>query len=44
VVDAGNSTCRKCTVKDVWDKVADVEFSNADALKMAQEAEFTLGC
>jgi hypothetical protein len=60
LVDAGNSTCRNYTVKDVWDKVAlpielfysvtinlcviiiaDVEFSNADALAMAQEAKFT---
>ena len=40
LVDAGNSTFREyTTVKDVWDKLADVEFSNADALKMAQEAK-----
>jgi hypothetical protein len=41
VVDAGISALREYTVQDVWDKLADVEFSNADALKMAQEAEFT---
>ena len=41
VVDAGNSALREYTVQEVWDKLADVEFSNADALKMAQEAEFT---
>ena len=41
VVDAGNSAFRKYTVQEVWNKVHDVEFSKTDALKMAQEAEFT---
>jgi hypothetical protein len=44
VIDAGNSALREYAVQKVWNKAHDVKFSNADALKMAQEAEFTLGC
>ena len=41
VIDAGNSALREYAVQKVWNKAHDVKFSNADALKMAQEAEFT---